>query len=159
MVPMSRNNPTHSRLVARIGGILDAYSIRTTFGEVYAGDVAVITKRDPDTGRGADVAVASHETLKDQPPNAAALQVAPELIIEVVSPSNLWDEIMTELWEYFGIGVKHVWIVTPSTQTLQDYTSITEMSGYSLAESRQGKCPDILPDFELDLREIFGESS
>ncbi len=78
MVPMPRNNPTHSRLVARLGGILDAYSIRTTFGEVYAGDVAVITKRDPDTGRGADVAVASHETLKDQPPNAAALQVLPQ---------------------------------------------------------------------------------
>ncbi len=66
---------------------------------------------------------------------------------------------MTKLSEYFGIGVKHVWIVTPSTQTLQDYTSITEMSGYSLAESRQVKCPDILPDFELDLGEIFGESS
>ena len=63
-------------------------------GRVYSGDVAIITKRDPDSGRGADLAFASHERLKSQPADAAALVIAPELVIEVISPSNSWDHVM-----------------------------------------------------------------
>ena len=101
------------------------------------------------------MAFATHLMLNAQPKNAPALFVAPELIIEVVSPVDTWDEIMTKLTEYFAIGVKHVWIVTPSTQTLQDYTFTVSVVGHSPEDRPMVSCPGILPGFELDLQQVF----
>ena len=157
VVGMARNNPTHSHLVVRFGRFLDDWCIRQKFGKVFGGDVAIITKRDPDTGRGADLAVVSFDRLKAQPAEAAALQVSPELIIEVVSPSNMWADLMNKLAEYFHIGTGQVWIVTPSTRTLQVYRSVTDVTGYSVAERPVLAESDLLPGLKIDLREVFAD--
>ncbi|MCB0141654.1 MAG: Uma2 family endonuclease [Caldilineaceae bacterium] len=39
------------------------------------------------------------------------LDVAPELIVEILSPSDAWSELQTKLAEYFAIDVKLVWVV------------------------------------------------
>jgi len=155
IVGMARNNPIHSHLVIRFGRFLDDWASERRFGKVFGGDVAIITKRNPDTGRGADLAVVSHERLKGQPANAAALEIAPELIIEVISPSNMWADLMDKLTEYFHIGTGQVWIVTPSTQTLQVYRSVTDVTGYSVAERPVLPESDLLPGLKLDLRDVF----
>jgi Uma2 family endonuclease len=154
---MARNNPTHSHLVVRFGRFLDDWCIQQKFGTVFGGDVAIITKRDPDTGRGADLAVVSFDRLKAQPAEAAALQVSPELIIEVVSPGDLCFDIMDKLAESFHIGTGQVWIVTPSTRTLQVYRSVTDVTGYSVAERPVLVESDLLPGLKIDLREVFAD--
>ena len=155
IVGMARNNPTHSHLVTQFASCLNPWARERGFGKVFSGDVAIITKRNPDTGRGADLAVVSHERLKAQPANAAALEIAPELIIEVISPSNMWADLMDKLTEYFHIGTGQVWIVTPSTQTLQVYRSVTDVTGYSVAERPVLTESELLPGLKLDLRDVF----
>ena len=155
IVEMSRNNPLHSKLVAAFAEVLRGFVRKTKSGELFAGDVAVITKRNPDTGQGADLAFVSHERLAGQPEDAAALQVAPDLIVEVISPSNSWDDVMAKMTEYFAIGVRQVWIVTPSTKTVHVYESLTSMRGYSL-QTESLVTTEVLPGLEVDLREIFG---
>ena len=39
------------------------------------------------------------------------LDVAPELIVEILSPPDAWSELQTKLAEYFAIDVKLVWVV------------------------------------------------
>jgi Uma2 family endonuclease len=155
IVELSRNNPSHSKLVAAFAEVLRGFVRKTKSGEVFAGDVAVITKRNPDTGRGADLAFVSHERLAGQPEGSAALEVAPDLIVEVISPSNSWDDVMAKMTEYFAIGVRQVWIATPSTQTIHIYESLTSMRGHSL-QSEPILTTAVLPGLELDLHEIFG---
>lgn len=155
IVELSRNNPTHSHLVAELTGLLAPHVRAKGLGLVYSGDVAIITKRNPDSGRGADLAFASHDRLRDQPKNCAALEIAPELIVEVISPSNAWNGVMEKLTEYFANGVDQVWIVTPATQTIHVYTSTTNVTGYSVAERPELAAGSVLPGFTLDLREVF----
>ena len=108
------------------------------------------------TGRGADLAFVSNERLAEQPDDAAALVVAPEIIVEVISPSNAWDDVMAKMTEYFAIGVLQVWIVTPSTRTVHVYETLTSMRGYSPETAPMVESPAILPGLTLDLREVFG---
>ena len=155
IVEMPRNNPTHAEVVNELGFHLRNFVRPKKLGKVYAGDVAVITKRDPDSGRGADLAFASHERLKSQPANAAALEIAPELVIEVISPSNSWDHVMEKLAEYLAIGVREVWIITPKSRTAQVYRAMEDITGYSEAEKPIIEPNGFLEGFQLNLREVF----
>ncbi len=52
--------------------------------------------------------------------------VAPELVIEVVSPNDRWIEIVDKLEEYFAIGVVEVWIADPRKQEIRIYYGLEE---------------------------------
>lgn len=155
IVEMSRNNPIHSKIVSRLGRLLGNFVDPKLIGDVYAGDVSIITKRDPDSGRGADLAYASKEKLKAQPADAAALEIAPELVIEVISPSNTWDHVMDKVREYLAIGVSEIWIIMPNGQTAQVYRSMEDITGYSAAEKPIIEPKGFLEGFQLDLNEVF----
>lgn len=155
IVEKSRNNPSHAHLVTELGAELRNHIKPNQLGSVFSGDVSVITKHDPDSGRGADIAFVSNERLADQPEDASALQVAPELIIEVISPSNSWDYVMEKAKEYFDIGVKQVWIASPALKTIQVYTSIEEVRGYGLSKRSEIDANDVIPGLKLDLNEVF----
>lgn len=73
-------------------------------GEVMVGEVGIDTGRDPDTVRAADVLFISHERLKKASPEGF-LDVVPELVVEIMSPTNKWEEVRRRVEEYLGIGV------------------------------------------------------
>jgi Uma2 family endonuclease len=71
------------------GNFVDERSI----GRVLSNASAVITKRGPDTVRGADVAYYSYARLPRGPLASGYGLEVPELVIEVRSPSDRWREI------------------------------------------------------------------
>ncbi len=121
-------------------------------GKVMAGEVGIITQRDPDTVRGADVAYVSKERLAHAKTDGY-LDVAPDLVVEVVSPHDRWTEINEKLGEYLACGVRAVWIIDPRTQRITCYQPSSAVRVYgkdnTLAE------PVILPGFSVPVRELF----
>jgi hypothetical protein len=61
--------------------------------------------------RGADVAFVSDEAYVH-----GAIERAPDLIVEVLSPNDRWGEVTQKLHEYFSIGVRLVWVADPETR-------------------------------------------
>jgi len=102
--------------------------------------------------RGADVLFISHERLKDASPEGF-LDVAPELIVEIMSPSNAWEDVRQKIEEYFGIGVKHVWIVEPINRAVQIYRSRDAVR--TLSEDDTLKGDGILDGFAIAVRALF----
>ena len=47
------------------------------------------------------------------------LNIAPDLAVEVVSPNDLYSEVMTKVEEYLSVGVKLVWVVLPGLRQIQ----------------------------------------
>lgn len=152
---MGNNNPDHSEVLLNLGSELRVYVRKKKLGKVYGGDVTVIIRRDPDTSRGIDLAYVSHQTLQEQPAGVSALQVAPELAIEIMSPSNPWDDVLKKVSEYFEIGVQEVWVISMSIRGATVFKSLTEMQGYTLANGDSLSCPEILPGFEIALGDVF----
>jgi Uma2 family endonuclease len=88
-------------------------------------------------------------------PTAPIPQLAPDLAVEVLSPSDTIREMERKRREYFDSGVRLVWIVDPDTRTVAVYTKVENPEVLSEADILRGG--EILPGFTLPLVELFAE--
>src|SRR5690348_10027749 len=76
-----------------------------------------------------DVSVVLWERLPDHKvPSEPIPSLAPDLAVEVLSPSNTSAEMNRKIAEYFDAGCRSVWIVDPSTRTVHVYESLAQHS-------------------------------
>jgi Uma2 family endonuclease len=92
-----------------------------------------------------------------QPGSAAAWDVLPELMVEVVSPSDFAEEVLERLGEYFAAGTKQVWIVYPTPRLLYIYESPRQARILGEGDELDGGV--ILPGFRVPLVSLFPASS
>ena len=152
-----RMNPTglqHGDIVIALGSVLRDFVRKRQLGRVVGGEVGIYTRREPDRVRGADIAFVSRERLADKPLKGF-LKVAPELVVEVISPTDRWQNIRDKLEEYFAIGVHRVWIVEPETRAVLVYRSVTEMNRLGEGDAINGE--GVLEGFSLLVSELFEE--
>jgi Uma2 family endonuclease len=152
IVKMTPAGYPHGLTEFNIGALLHNFVRSKNLGWVLGGEAGVYTRRNPDSVRGVDVAFISRERLAQAQPGGY-LDVAPELIVEVVSPNDLWSEITSKLTEYFGIGVQMVWVVDPHKQQVHVYRSLTELVILSREDEITGG--DVLPGFSVPVSEFF----
>ena len=81
--------------------------------------------------------------------------VAPDLAIEVLSAGNTEGEMERKLHDYFDAGVRLVWYIDPRTRTAKSYASVDAC--ITLGENDSLSGGDVLPGFEMSLRELFSE--
>jgi len=95
IIEMPLPAPPHGRLVSLISYYLVDHVKEHGGGEVVAGDVRLILNLsyDPERVRGADVAFISTERLPGGKLPEKFLPGAPDLVVEVLSPSNTSIEI------------------------------------------------------------------
>lgn len=88
-------------------------------------------------------------------PSGFALRVAPDLAVEVLSPSNTKGEIDRKLKEYFQAGVRLTWVIDPKTRAAKVYTSASDFTELSTSGTLDGG--DVLPGFKLPLSRLFAK--
>jgi Uma2 family endonuclease len=82
-------------------------------------------------------------------------ELAPDLAVEVISPSNTAKEMAKKRREYFRAGTRLVWHVYPLRKEVEVYTSPARFRTLGLADSLDGG--DLLPGFQLPLTDLFAE--
>jgi Uma2 family endonuclease len=142
----------HGFIESMIAFFLNLFIRQHKLGRVLTGEVGIYTRRNPDQIRAADVAFISHERLS-QAQEEGFLDVAPELIVEIMSPANTWTEAQEKLAEYFAIGVNVVWIVDPQLEQVHVYRSVEQFK--LLQKQDELTSEEILPGFSVALTEIF----
>lgn len=83
--------------------------------------------------------------------------LAPDLAIEILSPSNTKKEMARKLRDYFKGGTQLVWLIQPRTQTAEVYTSPTERRRIGKDGTLDGG--PVLPGFRLTLKELFASTT
>jgi Uma2 family endonuclease len=81
--------------------------------------------------------------------------IAPDVAVEVLSPSNTRREMERKRREYFEAGTQVVWIVDPDKRTIEVYTAPEKFTELHEADTLEGGA--ILPGFSLSLKELFAE--
>jgi Uma2 family endonuclease len=149
---MCRPGFRHGLRQGRVFSVLDNYGRTHRHGRAVV-ETGIVTDRGPDTVRGPDVSYWSAERLPlDQEPQGYP-DVAPDLAVEVLSPSNRPARILDKMREYFERGVRMVWVVDSEDRTVTIYRLPDE--GCVLHEPATLQVEDILPGFSCLVAELF----
>ena len=108
-------------------------------------------RHNPDSVRGPDVAFWSKERLPVVP--VGYIPIAPDMLVEVLSPSNTSKQIFAKLKEYFAMGVRLVWVLAPEDRTLTIYRTPDE--GRVLHETATVTGEDVLPGFTCRVSDLL----
>lgn len=152
VVPMSPTGHLHARLEARLSGVFLDYAESTGEWEVLTGEVGIYVRRNPDTIRAADLALISKESYR-RCQSPSYLDVAPEVVVEILSPDDRWLGVMEKLSDYFSAGVARVYVLDPKKRQIFAYRSVTSL--ILLEEGDVLEDPELLPGFRLALADLF----
>jgi Uma2 family endonuclease len=152
LVREPRPGARHGWLTGRLVGELEPFVRERGLGLVVT-ETGFLLSDDPPTVRGPDAAFIAAENLPPQGIPDGFWTVAPQLAIEVVSPSNAASEIRQKVLEYLAAGTRLVWVVDPATRSVTAYRSRDEIRLLTVADELDGA--DVLPGFRLGLSELF----
>ena len=153
LVTMAPPRPRHGRICARVSYLLQRYLEDHDIGQVMTNDSGVVTERDPDTVRGADVAFYSYERVPKGPLPSGLLAVAPDLVFEVLSPTDRWSDVQVKVAEYLDVGVRAVCVVDDDTRSVHVFRPDQPMRVFKAADGFS--LPEILGDFRVKVERFF----
>jgi Uma2 family endonuclease len=153
IVPVSQPNRRHGQICNKAGRILGNFAEDHDLGHVLSNDAGVITERDPDTVRGADIAFYSYARLPKGPLPGNLGPEVPELVVEVRSPSERWPKILVKVAEYLDAGVTVVVVLDDESRTASLYFS--DRPTLTLTLDDELTLPEILPGFAVAVRRFF----
>ena len=152
-MPPATGQP-HGHIELEAGYHLRRFVGKNNVGRVMVGEVGIYTERDPDSVRAADVLFISYERL-EQGQSEGFLDVPPELIVEIMSPTNSWEDMRRKLKEYFDVGVDTVWVIEPSNRAVQVYRGIDDVQTLEEGDTLRGNGP--LDGLTIDIAALFDE--
>ena len=147
---MPPDNFDHGRYDDNIRFPLSRFVRERNLGRVM-GNVGFTLEIAPDTVLGPDVSFVRADRLPDRGGRAFPT-MAPDLAVEVLSPSNMAGEIARKLAIYLAAGVGLVWVVDPASRSVAVYTPT---SSAVLGEGDTLDGGDVLPGFAIPVADIF----
>ena len=151
VVPVTPAGARHGDVVARVTRLLANFVDARRLGKVLAGDAGFILRRDPDTVRAPDVAFVTAARLPGRAP-AEFMSGAPDLAIEIISPSDDWKAVDKKAAEFIAAGSLAVWAIDPGGETAKLYT---REGSRVLPRGETLTCRELLGDFELRLPDLW----
>ena len=154
IVEMPLPNGEHGEVLAILTIKIGNHVLENDLGRIATGDTGFILERNPggrDTVRGMDLAFVSRSKSPAPLPNSF-VEFAPDLAVEVISPSNEAADIRLKIWQLLDAGTTLIWIVYPELQIVDAHTR-DSVATLNAADTLSGG--EVLPGFEIPVHEIF----
>jgi Uma2 family endonuclease len=137
-----------SEIAYTLGSEIKAFAKRNKLGRVTGADGGYYVGRDryiPDVG---------FISFARQPERvrAAYNPLAPDLVVEVVSPTDIAKTTLEKVANYLAVGTV-VWLVYPDEQEIQVFEPGSTVKTLSIDDTLEGG--KVLPNFKLAVKDIF----
>ena len=149
VVTMTEPMPRHNWLRDNVARLTGNFVEERKLGRVFLETGYQLT---PETVRIPDVSFVPADRMHDIDLDKR-IQGAPALAIEVVSPTDLAEELRQKVKQYLATGVKVVWVFYPKTREVQVFRA--DGGSFVRREHETLEEPDVLPGFSLDLKRVF----
>jgi Uma2 family endonuclease len=152
LVEVEVTGEQHGRIEFKLLLKMGNYVVDNNMGTLYPGDMSFVLDGDEDNInilREPDIAFVAVESMKS---TEKYLYQAPELAVEIISPSQTFQEIMDKVSEYLQFGVKEVWVVQPKSKRIHVYFANNRFVIYQNDDLLES---EIIKGFKLKLGEIF----
>ena len=145
--------PRHGQVCMTIGCALGSHVDTGSLGYILSNHTCIITERNPDTVRCCDICYISRSKVPSGSLDGYFLPAPPDLIVEVVSPTDSWLEIKTKVLEYLDSAVTLVCVLDPTTETGRIHRS--DRDEEQLQNGDLVRFDDVLPGFSVPLKQLF----
>ena len=153
LIDMGNSGAKHgyvcSILMILLGGYVRLHKLGAMFDSSTAFKMKSGNKRSPDISFMAKERLQGLDDIPD-----GFLEGAPDLAVEILSPSNTVEEIDQKLIEYFDNGSRLVWVINPKQNYILVYRNGQEPDRLLKSnDSLDGE--EIVPGFNLPVVELF----
>jgi Uma2 family endonuclease len=145
----------HGWLQVRLSRFLQEFVEAHRLG-IVLGPVGYRLEKDPPTVREPDLSFLSHARIEGGYPGYPVRKfrrIAPDLVVEIVSPSDRSRDRIDRVHQFLDAGARLVWVVNPIRRTVRVYRSRTDVMVLRLEDTLDGG--DVLPGFRLPLARLF----
>ncbi len=143
----------HGIQTVKIGGCLCEHVGKHKLGYVCSAGTGFKIFQDPDTVRAPDTAFVCQAAIDKQGIPKGYWEGAPDLAVEVISPSDTYTEVDEKVDEWLIAGCAMVWVVNPRRETVEVYRSpeeITVLRGDNILDGG-----DVIEGFQCRVQDLF----
>ena len=150
VVELAPPNDEHGEIAVNVGTAFNIYSRQRGVGQARV-ETGYRLRRGPDTVRGPDVSFVFRPRVEGR---GSGFPVgAPDIAVEVVSPSDTAAEVARKVAEYLAAGSQRVWVVYPAGRQVLIHRADGSVPSYGGDDVITDE--ELLPGFSLPLSEIF----
>ena len=150
---MAPSGNVHGRLAINVTTPLDQHVRANDLGVVFAAETGFKIASNPDTVRAPDTAFVRHERIEEVGEVEGYWPGAPDLAVEVVSPSDLYTEVEEKVSDWLEAGAGMVVVVDPRNKTVAVRRSPSEIT--LLEESGTLNGAEVVPGWSMPVRDVF----
>lgn len=143
----------HGRVTMELAAPLHQFVKQHRLGTVFAAETGFKLESDPDTVRAPDIAFVRLARLLETGRLEGYRFGAPDLAVEVLSPSDTMRKVERKVAQYLETGAQMVWVVNPKLRTIAVYHSLIDIVTLTEKDTLDGG--DVVPGFEIKVAEIF----
>ena len=143
----------HGRVTLNLTWRLGQHVSTHRLGTVFAAETGFLIKRDPDTVRAPDVAFIAAGRADAARNVRGYFPGAPDLVVEVVSPSDTFSDVEEKVFEWLGAGSVAVVVVDPRRRRVT--LNRSEQDIRVLGEGDTLDLSFVLPDFSIPVTQLF----
>ncbi len=144
----------HGKIAMLLGSKFVTHVVPAGLGHVFGSDSGVLLERNPDTVREPDLAYVSAERLPLDADVDGYCPVAPDLVVEIKSPSDSEREVDDKATMWLSHGVRMALVINPETGTIR--VRQPNLPAVILAMDDTLDVGEVLPGFSCSVREILG---
>ena len=137
------------RIALALGNHIAAHGL----GEVFAVKTGFLLARNPGTVRAPDIAFVSAERFAPHANDTGFLPLAPDLVVEVVSPHDRYSEVQEKIDAWLQAGTLVVLVADPRRQTMRRIDATGGTQTFRLGDTLT--LPGLLPGWELAISAVF----
>jgi Uma2 family endonuclease len=153
LIIMSPAGSRHGRIVSHVNSLLEQAVRRGRLGATFGAETGFVLSSNPDTVRAPDVAFVAAARLPAGDLPDGYFGGAPDLAVEVISPSEAAAEIQRKVTEYFTAGSRLVWVIYPDTRQVVVFRSARESVALAADDSLDGG--ELISGFACRVAELF----
>jgi Uma2 family endonuclease len=143
----------HGILIVKLTWRLAQHVERHGLGVVFAAETGFRIESAPDTVRAPDIAFVRQAHIPDTGIPKGYWQGAPDLAVEVISPSDTYVEVEDKVFDWINAGTSMVWVVNPRRRTVTVQYSLKDF--ILLTEEDELDGGDVIEGFQCRVSEIF----
>jgi Uma2 family endonuclease len=143
----------HGVVINRLAFLLTQHVYAHRLGLITGAETGFVLARNPDTVRAPDIGFVAMERVNVAGRPENFWEGAPDLAVEILSPSDTVDTFEGKVDDYLAAGTPLIWVVSPRRKTVTNYRANRKPQVLADGDILSGE--DVVAGFEISVAEIF----